>query len=244
MDSVIVRGEQYRMLRNSVIVFLTLASITGGAVGAASFELIPYRHLALGERFWVYFYCSEGIARVYWFTSDEPIRLEHRRRYENMYVRRASDGAICHRYRHGAPKDIIDYALLWRQVSPVQGRSGLPRVYMHGIRTQVMLPVALLIAYPVWAIVGDRLIRRLRRRRVKGGLCAVCGYDLTGNVTGVCSECGTPVTDICSQCGYALGGITDAACPWCGQGLGDRPPPAPRPIQNADAPGPSNPSIN
>lgn len=24
-------------------------------------------------------------------------------------------------------------------------------------------------------------------------LCRQCGYDLTGNVTGVCSECGTPV---------------------------------------------------
>lgn len=29
---------------------------------------------------------------------------------------------------------------------------------------------------------------RLRRR-----LCSSCGYDLTGNVTGVCSECGTPI---------------------------------------------------
>lgn len=232
------------MLRNSVIVFLTLASIAGGAVGAASFELIPYRHLALGERFWVYFYCSEGLARVYWFTSDEPIRLEHRRQYENMFVRRASDGAICHRYRHGAPKDVTHYALLWQQVSPTRGRTGLPRVYMRGIRTQVMLPVALLIAYPVWAVVGDRLIRRLRRRRLRGGHCGACGYDLTGNVTGVCSECGTPVTDICSKCGYALGGVESTSCPWCGHGLGNRPAPASPSTESGSTPGSSNPSIN
>ena len=25
------------------------------------------------------------------------------------------------------------------------------------------------------------------------GHCQTCGYDLTGNVTGVCSECGSPV---------------------------------------------------
>ncbi len=33
----------------------------------------------------------------------------------------------------------------------------------------------------------------LRRRRQKRGLCVNCGYDLTGNVTGVCSECGATI---------------------------------------------------
>lgn len=31
-----------------------------------------------------------------------------------------------------------------------------------------------------------------RRRPVKG-YCSSCGYDLTGNVSGTCPECGTPV---------------------------------------------------
>ena len=31
----------------------------------------------------------------------------------------------------------------------------------------------------------------LRRRRRAMGLCVGCGYDLTGNVSGVCPECGT-----------------------------------------------------
>lgn len=31
------------------------------------------------------------------------------------------------------------------------------------------------------------------RRRYPAGRCAGCGYDLTGNTSGVCSECGTPV---------------------------------------------------
>ena len=34
--------------------------------------------------------------------------------------------------------------------------------------------------------------RRLRRRRRALGLCPGCGYDLTGNVSGVCPECGEP----------------------------------------------------
>ena len=34
-------------------------------------------------------------------------------------------------------------------------------------------------------------VRRIRRRR--RGLCVQCGYDLTGNESGVCSECGENV---------------------------------------------------
>ena len=29
-----------------------------------------------------------------------------------------------------------------------------------------------------------------RKRRIREGLCAACGYDLTGNLSGVCPECG------------------------------------------------------
>ena len=36
-------------------------------------------------------------------------------------------------------------------------------------------------------------IRRasIRHRRWRDGLCVHCGYDLTGNESGVCPECGT-----------------------------------------------------
>ena len=48
-------------------------------------------------------------------------------------------------------------------------------------------PLVLFSAYPTIAFIRGPL-RRYRRRRK--GLCLRCGYDLTGNVTGVCSECG------------------------------------------------------
>ena len=35
--------------------------------------------------------------------------------------------------------------------------------------------------------------RRRRMRRLQEGLCINCGYDLTGNVSGVCPECGAEV---------------------------------------------------
>ena len=35
--------------------------------------------------------------------------------------------------------------------------------------------------------------RQRRARRVRAGLCPRCAYNLTGNVSGVCPECGAPV---------------------------------------------------
>ncbi|MEM7228031.1 MAG: RDD family protein, partial [Planctomycetota bacterium] len=61
-----------------------------------------------------------------------------------------------------------------------------------------------------------------------GGLtCEQCEYDLTGNTTGMCPECGTtftpplapPVAVIdhtCVQCMYNLTGNTTGSCPECG----------------------------
>ena len=45
----------------------------------------------------------------------------------------------------------------------------------------------LFIAYPTFAFIRGP-VRRWRRQRK--GLCVYCGYDLTGNVSGVCPECG------------------------------------------------------
>lgn len=47
------------------------------------------------------------------------------------------------------------------------------------------------------------MVRRIRQRR--DGLCLVCSYDLTGNVSGRCPECGTvipaPVAVVDERCG-------------------------------------------
>ena len=37
-----------------------------------------------------------------------------------------------------------------------------------------------------------RFEERQRADRRRAGLCPACGYDLTGNVSGTCPECGTP----------------------------------------------------
>ena len=60
------------------------------------------------------------------------------------------------------------------------------------------------VVVPFWALVllaaplpAVRLWRRLRRGRFAPGHCRACGYDLRGNESGVCPECGRAVAPRC-----------------------------------------------
>jgi len=61
-----------------------------------------------------------------------------------------------------------------------------PAPYLWLIRVPLSIVTVLLAIWPATALVGFWR----RRRRARQGHCAHCGYDLTGNVTGICSECG------------------------------------------------------
>ena len=54
--------------------------------------------------------------------------------------------------------------------------------------------IGLLLVLYLTVFVARSIHRRRRFRReerMRGGLCPKCGYNLTGNTTGVCPECGT-----------------------------------------------------
>ncbi len=52
------------------------------------------------------------------------------------------------------------------------------------------VPLGLFMFYPTITFIRSR---RLKRWKIKGH-CLKCGYNLTGNVSGKCSECGTPIS--------------------------------------------------
>jgi hypothetical protein len=59
---------------------------------------------------------------------------------------------------------------------------------------------ALIVDLPLWIplllfSVPTVILWRQERRRISGGGCRNCGYNLTGNVSGTCPECGTPVPE-------------------------------------------------
>jgi hypothetical protein len=50
------------------------------------------------------------------------------------------------------------------------------------------------MAFAISPLVVARLHYRESRRKALVGCCRKCGYNLTGNVSGVCPECGMPIT--------------------------------------------------
>lgn len=83
--------------------------------------------------------------------------------------------------------DLDTYAFTW----PAIPKRPLAVILDHPRR--LFRIAAVLATYPAVAFIGFicGTIRRCRRRRM--GLCIKCGYDLTGNVSGVCPECGEQV---------------------------------------------------
>jgi len=71
------------------------------------------------------------------------------------------------------------------------GRAALARFTQTGIRCHASLVVGLIAVCTLFFGLYQPL-KRYRRRR--SGLCASCGYDLSGNVSGKCPECGTVIT--------------------------------------------------
>ncbi len=64
------------------------------------------------------------------------------------------------------------------------------RLVAHSVCLPLWLLMIAFAVYPAFAFFRGPL-RRWRRRRK--GLCLKCGYDLTGNASGVCPECGEAI---------------------------------------------------
>ncbi|UCF32274.1 MAG: hypothetical protein JSV78_08045 [Phycisphaerales bacterium] len=146
------------------------------------------------------------IARTYYLSAD----------FENhALVLRVNGGQAEIAYfnmscfgRHGTMPWGLPYA--YRLFPPLRpdmfgyGPSGKSFYYWKP-RLSTMPQLTAIIGFPLWApllifgtyplialIFSPYWRRRLRRER---GLCLHCGYDLTGNVTNVCPECGTQIED-------------------------------------------------
>ncbi len=66
---------------------------------------------------------------------------------------------------------------------------GMPRLHAFAVRVHHW-SLAVILGLPT----GLLLLKSLRRSK-QNERCTVCKYDLKGNVSGVCPECGTQVTE-------------------------------------------------
>jgi hypothetical protein len=78
--------------------------------------------------------------------------------------------------------------------TPVWG--SIREVRLPWPRAGLVMPFwALAAVFAVLPLVLTAKVRRANRDK-RAGLCAVCRYDLRGNVSGVCSECGTVIQKV------------------------------------------------
>lgn len=111
------------------------------------------------------------------------------------------------------------YAAGWGHGVPMGGLAAAPKYEFMGIiwagmtNIQQFAPPApltenhlMIVIVPLWivavlfgvlpAISLTKFLRaRQKSQRVKHGCCTACGYDLAGNVSGVCPECGTAIQE-------------------------------------------------
>lgn len=89
---------------------------------------------------------------------------------------------------------IEDFAILRmskRQSNLPELPVNAPELQNYHVRLKIGGPLwPLIAANAIWPIF--KLIRWFRRRKQRG-YCRKCNYDLTGNVSGRCSECGASV---------------------------------------------------
>ncbi|MBU0719691.1 MAG: hypothetical protein KJ749_15715, partial [Planctomycetes bacterium] len=110
-----------------------------------------------------------------------------------VFVKNGLASLHCHRFRESnqemRPFRLSLGRFCFAQKELTVGSSG-PAEYLLVLRVPLWFPCALLVIYPASAFFGGP-VRRWRRRR--HGLCPQCAYDLTGNVSDVCPECGSVI---------------------------------------------------
>lgn len=176
------------MIRKTMMAILAVGAISLAAIGSVGYLLPVYRGFSITPRVHGYVFFSDGLLRLYGYSAAEGITLTPSAYARTVTVGRATDGAVCLRILHAYPGQVGSYALV-SQAFPAPPARTTPTIHLTGVRTSVSLPVALLIAYPLVALTRSRILRHQRRV----GYCAQCGYNLTGNVSGLCPECGTSV---------------------------------------------------
>ena len=135
--------------------------------------------LAVNSLYLVYYFVTPPMA----FYFEDSIHVYHLgRRVVYVHVQHGVGGQA------SDPRYVIQVEFpWWFRITRYKHPAGFTR---WNATVYVRPTFAVLVAYPTVAFIRGPF-RRWRRRRK--GLCLKCGYDLTGNESGACSECGEEV---------------------------------------------------
>jgi hypothetical protein len=101
---------------------------------------------------------------------------------------RLSDGALFYYYRYSLPPGLHRFDTMGQ----FGFRLPIIRLRTRNDATVIVLPLWVLFSFGC-APIALSVIRSFRSRTI--GHCGHCNYDLTGNTSGTCPECGNPCAD-------------------------------------------------
>ncbi len=172
------------MIRKAIIVLLTLGAVGTALLLVVSFtghyknvDWLPPSGLPGWERGWLK--TIGDIDDTSFFTIDAS-----KGRLALGYFTKVEPSIFVPRKAFGLPGLLVKKQTVFPASTVAFRRE---QMLLHALQVPLWLLLPLFAAYPVAAFIRGPLRRRRRRKR---GLCVRCGYSLTGNVTGVCPECG------------------------------------------------------
>jgi len=175
------------MIRKVVIAMFTLAASGTGIVALTSIARPIHVETTTGSDSVIAIVVAYGWAGAFWYQCNKLNAVD------NLVSTNGND-VVLHRplLRENYAWDVYQH----RELASFRLGRYDKRVPGEGYYKSVeaiaplWLPFLLLAAYPTIAFVRGPM-RRWRRRRK--GCCLSCGYDLTGNESGVCPECGEAI---------------------------------------------------
>lgn len=177
------------MFRKAIIVVLTVAASMTALTWFSSYRQKPWQ-VRYGS------YPGGTPWRMSWGEDAGSLFLLFGESMESVYLT-TDDGAFAFCYARNVDEIPNSRGFDWRILSYQYGSRY--NIRYHQVRSTFAVPFVMLLTYPAGSLVRGPLRRYRRRRR---GLCLRCAYNLEGNVSGTCSECGTAVKNPPSS-GYA-----------------------------------------
>ncbi|RJP34852.1 MAG: hypothetical protein C4547_10250 [Phycisphaerales bacterium] len=174
----------------------------GSVAGSWVFGEAGYVHLYIGDGRWMIALASPNLVKtgdprgyvIYDFLTDHAGQM-----FTGGTFTRPQDWPITQAVRFdrlgaklwfGTVPNVLSHEFTGSEGTFHYGAAGDgASVSLTAARFPSLWPAALATLIPIIALIRGPLRRVLRRRR---GRCGHCGYDLTGNTTGTCPECGRP----------------------------------------------------
>jgi len=179
--------------RVSLLGGLTAAVVGTGLIGVASYCVSMRKSLRVGHCFVVLGFRDDP-EKAHDLSGMRGTRLPPGSRGSSQLLIICADGRLAGIYscsaREQLPKDDRSAGFGGLSYNRVQRVHGQLTIQMVSVLVPLWMPFATFGVYPMFvalAFVRHRYRHRQRRRR---GQCVKCGYDLQGNTTGVCPECG------------------------------------------------------